>query len=257
MISIITPVLNGAKTIERTLKALSVQKADFEHIVQDGGSTDGTQDIVRQYSRIYPVRLCDEKDTGHFDALQRGMTKARGDVLAWINADDFYHPWTLATVQRVLAEHRDVHWITGIPAWYFEETGVSMVATSAQVYPRSWIRRGWFTKNRLGVLQQESMFWRRWLWERSAPEDILRQYRYAAEFHLWKRFAEHAELRTVAAVLACFTISSSQISRKFAEAYARECGLADAGERRPWAGRIALRLWSQCRLGRVIRPVAH
>lgn len=254
MISIVTPVLNGAKTIERTLRVLAAQTVDFEHIIQDGGSTDGTREIIEHYARKYPIRHIVEKDSSIFDGIARGMAKARGDILAWINADDFYQPWTLATVDKVFRTHRDAHWITGIPSWYFEQERISMSAGSVPVYPRSWIAKGWFTRNRLGTLQQESMFWRRWLWETAAPQDLMARYRHAAEYHLWRRFAQHAELRTVAAFLACFTISPHQNSRKFAEDYARECGLANASERRSWLGRVALRLHSLARQDRILHP---
>ncbi|MSU35321.1 MAG: glycosyltransferase [Pedosphaera sp.] len=256
MISIVTPVLNGARTIERTLRAMSTQQADFEHIVQDGGSTDGTLEILKRYATQYPLRIFQEKDTGLYDAINRGMNRARGDVLGWINADDFHLPWTLATVQSVLDRNRSVHWITGIPSWYFEDTGLSVTASAAPVFPRSWIAAGWFANGRLGALQQESMFWRRWLWEKAAPTDLMTRYRYAADFHLWKRFAQHADLRTVSSVLSCFTLSSDQISTRFLREYQSECGIPSTRiERALWA-RLVTRLTSIIQFRQVLKPCA-
>jgi glycosyltransferase involved in cell wall biosynthesis len=126
LISLVTPVLNGAATIERTLKSVCVQQGDFEHIVVDGGSTDATPEIVEQYQRIYPVRLVRKPDRSLYEGVWNGMQGARGDVLAYLNADDIYLPWTFGTVRSVMKYRPEVQWLTGIPSWYFENTGASM-----------------------------------------------------------------------------------------------------------------------------------
>lgn len=227
LISIVTPVLNGAKTIDRTLKALSVQKADFEHIVMDGGSKDATEEIVRGYEGRYPVQWHTKPDRSIYDGLWNGTLRTSGDIMGMINADDFYLPWTLAIVQRVFTEHPDVDWVTGIPSWYFEDSGLQFTSGIAPVYLRSFIQKGWYTSNRLGFLQQESMFWRRSLWEKekSEIERMVGQYRLGMDYHMWKLFARHAELRTVSSVLACFTISSGQATAQQGAKYLSECGL--------------------------------
>lgn len=258
LISVVTPVLNGAKTIERTLKSLESQKASYEHVVMDGGSKDETEAIVRRFESRYPVRFLQQPDKSVFEGMWNGMERARGDIMGTIFADDFYLPWTLATVERVFAEHPEVDWLTGVPSWYFEDSGLQVTAPYAPVYSRSRILAGWQGSHRLGFLQQESIFWRRSLWEREKPEieKLLKTFRYAADYHLWRRFALHAQLHTVSSVLACFTISSNQVSGKFMGKYLEECGInrATFDISRFW------KLWNRIsafiHFRRVLRPCA-
>ena len=82
-ISIVTPVLNGAKTIERTLQSLSVQRADFEHIVMDGGSKDDTEVIVRSYENKYPVQWHSQPDKSIYEGVWNGMQRTGFPWSAW------------------------------------------------------------------------------------------------------------------------------------------------------------------------------
>lgn len=254
LISVVTPVRNGAKTIARTLASISVQQAKFEHIVVDGGSTDETVDIVESYRSVYPVTLVRKADRSMYEGVWNGMQVARGDVLCYLNADDVYLPWTLATVSSVLDTSRGIDWITGIPSWMRLETGIGSTMSYAPVYPRKWIRRGWYTDAHLGFLQQESMFWSRRLWERANPGDIFSQYRLAADFHLWKRFSTIAELNTVACALGCFVVSDQQASRIRRDTYLDECGIPKNLQRpRRWTS-IVNRLVSNVLAKRVLLP---
>ena len=242
LISVVTPVLNGARTIARTLDSIAAQKGEFEHIVMDAGSKDATESIVQTYLGRYPVQWHQKKDRSLYEGVWNGMQHARGDVLCYINADDQYLPWTLATVRAVFERNPDVEWITGVPGLLNESTGVGQLTPVIPIFPRSWIRRGWYSPGGMGGLQQESMFWRRSLWERSNPSEILLKYRLAADFNLWRRFAEHAELRTVNSLLASFTVSDGQLSWKQRDEYLRECGLRpDQNRRRTWM-RLASRM---------------
>ncbi|REL36563.1 glycosyltransferase family 2 protein [Thalassotalea euphylliae] len=87
-VTVVTPVLNGAKTIERCIRSVQNQSyVDIEHIVIDGDSTDGTQCIVNKMG----VRLISELDAGIYDAFNKGIAAASGDVIHILNADDYYH----------------------------------------------------------------------------------------------------------------------------------------------------------------------
>ncbi len=256
LISVVTPVLNGARTIARTLDSIAVQKGDFEHIVMDAGSKDATESIVRSYMGRHPLQWHSKTDRCLPEGVWNGMQHTRGDILCYINADDQYLPWTLATVRAVFEKYPEVEWITGVPNLYSEDTGVSELAPVIPIYPRNWIRRGWFSTGCMGCLQQESMFWRRSLWERSRPEEILLKYQDAGDFNLWRRFAETAELRTINAVLAAFTVSSGQLSWVRREKYLKESGLKPNQTTRPRWARIALRLACILGQGRVLRVPA-
>ena len=91
-ISVITVVYNAKDTIERTIKSVIAQLYDnYEYIIIDGGSTDGTLDIIEKY-RDKISYFISESDEGIYDAMNKGVLKATGDYVAFINADDWYEP---------------------------------------------------------------------------------------------------------------------------------------------------------------------
>lgn len=94
MISIITPVYNGEKYIEACIKVIIDQNCpDVEHIIVDGASTDKTVDIIKLYADIYPhIRWISEKDKGQSDAMNKGIAMAKGEIISFLNVDDFYQP---------------------------------------------------------------------------------------------------------------------------------------------------------------------
>lgn len=90
-ISIITPSYNSSKTISRTIDSIIFQEyKDIEYIVVDGGSIDGTQDIVLEYKDKLNIKLISEKDNGIYDAMNKGIKLATGDIVGILNSDDFY-----------------------------------------------------------------------------------------------------------------------------------------------------------------------
>jgi len=90
LVSIITPVLNGHSTIEDAIKAVLRQShKEIEHIVIDGGSTDGTVDIIRSYGNKI-AKFISEPDNGIYDAMNKGIKNSTGDVIGTLNSDDFY-----------------------------------------------------------------------------------------------------------------------------------------------------------------------
>ncbi|PPS44225.1 glycosyltransferase family 2 protein [Chroococcidiopsis sp. TS-821] len=103
MISVITPVYNGAKYIENCLKVVIEQNcSDLEHIIVDGGSTDATVDIIKKYAQEYShIRWLSEKDRGQSDAMNKGIHMAKGNIIAILNVDDFYEPNVLNRVSAI------------------------------------------------------------------------------------------------------------------------------------------------------------
>ncbi|MFC1462382.1 glycosyltransferase family 2 protein [Verrucomicrobiota bacterium] len=97
-ISVVTPSLNQGPFIERTIRSVLDQEGEFdlEYTVMDGGSTDGTIDILRKYEDRLTWRS--EKDDGQSDAVNKGWLAAKGEVLGWLNSDDTYEPGALAAV---------------------------------------------------------------------------------------------------------------------------------------------------------------
>ena len=111
-ISIVTPSLNQGEFIERTIRSVLSQKGDFEleHIIVDGGSTDGTLNIVRKYEDR--LTLISGRDRGQSDAINKGFGMASGDILAWLNSDDTYEPGALSEVAERYRKH-EFEWCFG------------------------------------------------------------------------------------------------------------------------------------------------
>jgi glycosyltransferase involved in cell wall biosynthesis len=98
LISIITPSLNRVQYVEDAIRSVLEQKyPDVEHIVVDGGSTDGTRESLIKYPHL---RLSSEPDRGMYDAINKGLEKARGEVVGFLNTDDMYAPGCLEKVAR-------------------------------------------------------------------------------------------------------------------------------------------------------------
>jgi glycosyltransferase involved in cell wall biosynthesis len=110
-ITVVTPCLNARDTIEQTLA--SVRTQDYprvEHVVVDGGSTDGTLEILE---RAEGIRYVSEPDRGLAHALNKGIGMATGDVIGTLNADDVYLPGAVARIGEVFSDHPDAVWATG------------------------------------------------------------------------------------------------------------------------------------------------
>lgn len=99
-LSIITPVFNGIRFIESCiLNVIDQNCPDAEHIIIDGGSTDGTVEFIKHYAGLYGhIQWISEKDRGQSDAMNKGIQMARGDILGFINVDDFYEPNVLGRI---------------------------------------------------------------------------------------------------------------------------------------------------------------
>jgi len=102
-ISVITPSLNSGEFIEDAILSVAQQQGvRVEHIVQDSLSTDNTRQILRRYQKL---RWQWESDSGQSDAINRGFLRATGDLVGWLNADDYYLPDGLQAIARAAAEH--------------------------------------------------------------------------------------------------------------------------------------------------------
>jgi glycosyltransferase involved in cell wall biosynthesis len=110
MISIITPSFNQGAYIEQTIRSVLRQNyRPVEHIVVDGGSTDGTVDILRRYPHLTWIS---ETDRGQADALNKGFALARGDIVGWLNSDDYYREDIFGSVAAHFRA-TGAHWVVG------------------------------------------------------------------------------------------------------------------------------------------------
>jgi glycosyltransferase involved in cell wall biosynthesis len=112
-VSIVTPSLNQAQFIERSIQSVLAQQwRPLEHIVFDGGSTDGTLDILKKYNG--QLRWVSEPDKGQSDAVNKGVRTATGDVIGWLNSDDIYYPGAVKLAVEFLAAHPELDAVYGM-----------------------------------------------------------------------------------------------------------------------------------------------
>lgn len=201
-ISIVTACFNMDQYIEQTICSILGQGyPNLEYIMVDGASTDGTVDIINRYSDNIDV-VISEPDDGQYHAIQKGLEKSTGDIMAWLNADDMYYPWTFSVVGEIFDNFPDIDWVIGLPTHLNERGQCIRVSSHVPVYPQEYIRNGWFRSYLASHLQQESMFWRRGLWEKVGCLDL--NCKYAADFKLWTEFAKHTDMVSVSVPLAAF-----------------------------------------------------
>jgi len=111
LVSIITPSLNAGRFIERALRSVTDQDyGHVEHVVVDGGSTDGTMDILARNPR---VRVISAPGSGQTEAINRGISVASGEIIGWLNSDDFYLPGALAAVVHAFERDDSVDVVYG------------------------------------------------------------------------------------------------------------------------------------------------
>src|SRR5215469_3326248 len=180
-ISLITPVFNSAKYIEQTFHSVFAQNyPNLEYFVVDGGSTDGTLDIIRKYEAQITAWIS-EPDKGMYDALNKGFARTTGEIMGWISATDLLRPGGLLVVGAVFRDLPGVEWISGRPSWFKED------GTLIGDAPPPRMSRYRFLAGANRYLQQESTYWRRSLWERAGGR-VDSSRRNAADFDLWVRF---------------------------------------------------------------------
>jgi len=138
--------------------------------------------------------------------------------MGWLNSDDISLPWTLSTVGQIFSRFPDIDWIMGLPTTM--SGGAVLRTRQCVAMPASLIRAGCYSIPPFGVIQQESTFWRRRLWEECGP--LKEQWTRAADFALWVDFASRAELVTCEAILGGFTRTGRNRSVIYANEYLRE-----------------------------------
>jgi glycosyltransferase involved in cell wall biosynthesis len=211
-ITLVTPVFNGARFLVQTLESIRAQKyANLEYIVCDGGSTDGTLEILNAHRDLI-TRLIVEKDKGMYDALTKGFAKATGDILGWIGSDDLLMPWCLRCVGEYMQSHPETQWVTGVPSRFDGEGRQVWLQPVIPYYRRSWINRRWYSPIGLGIIQQESTFFRRQLYEAAGGLAKCDWMKNAGDFDLWCRFAEHADLHQLGICIAGYRLHGNNLT---------------------------------------------
>jgi glycosyltransferase involved in cell wall biosynthesis len=193
LVSIITPAYNGAKYVEQML--LSVLNQDYPHIefiFMDGGSTDGTLEIVKRYEpRIHWESA---PDSGQADAINQGFRRSTGEIMGWLNTDDLLTDGAISTVVDHFMQNPDVSFLYG-DALAIDERNRSYGV-------RAHVRQTNFEElvGKGDYIVQPAAFWRRELWNQVGELDA--NLRYALDYEYWMRAAKHYKLRYIPVCLA-------------------------------------------------------
>ena len=141
-ISIVTTCLNASRFIEDTIRSvLSQNYPDLEYVIVDGGSTDGTTEIIEKYTDRMAHWEC-RPGCSHYDGINIGLSRTTGDVLGWINADDLYTPWALQTVGAVFRDLPEVEWITSGYPLTWDTSGLAVHCSRSFGWTHEWFKRG-------------------------------------------------------------------------------------------------------------------
>lgn len=226
-ITIITPSYNQVAYLETTIRSVIDQDYPaLRFIIMDGGSTDGSVEIIRRYADKLAYWVS-EKDGGQSDAINKGFQQALGtaapdEIMTWLNSDDILLPGALKRVGEVFAQYPQIEWLTGQPA-NLDAAGQQLKLGRLKTgRSRDLIRRGWYHGRGLGFIRQEGTFWRRSLWDKIGG--INSNLHYAMDFDLWRRMAIHVPLVTVDQHLAAFRTQPQQKTSAI-EKYYTEAGV--------------------------------
>lgn len=224
-ISIVTTVLNGAPTLSQALHSVSTQShQDWEHIIVDAGSIDGSYEIAKRAAdKDKRVQTFQRPGETMYRSILWGLDKATGDYLSWLNADDIYTQWAFAALADFAKTETDPDWISGLPGCW-DEHGVLHYVRPEGWRPQSLIKAGWFHKDLLGFIQQESIFFSRDLYRSlsSTERDKIAHTTLAGDFILWKSFAERSQLTVMPTVLGGFRRHGANRSIVGIDTYMRE-----------------------------------
>ncbi|RQW82095.1 MAG: glycosyltransferase [Geobacter sp.] len=213
--SIITITLNSRKYLEETLTSvLSQDYQNLEYIFVDGGSTDGTLEIIKKHSENDPrIRWSSEPDRGISDAMNKGVAMATGNVIAHLHSDDSYSDTgVLSFVADQFSSRPDALWLTG-GEQIVDETGKVL----REIPVRSYSYRKLIRSN---FILHAATFVRRTSFHEAGGFSVSRKY--AMDYDLWLRLGALGSPITVDKILACFrfhggSLSTAETEKAFAE----------------------------------------
>lgn len=225
-ISVVTPSYNCKGLISHTIESVLGQHyPNLEYIIIDGGSTDGTADVISQYAEQLAY-WHSQKDGGQYDAINQGFAKSTGEIMCWLNADDMFLPNSLFVVAEIFAQLKSVDWISSLQPASWDANGYLAHIASLPGFSKQAFMDGLYlpTTTKKGYwLQQESTFWRRSLWEKAGS--AIPNYNLAGDFALWCQFYEFAELTGVTYPLGGFRMITGQRSEDYKN-YLKEAKVA-------------------------------
>lgn len=214
LVSIVTAVRNGEKYLERTIQSVLCQThGKTELIVIDGGSKDATLDIIRKYENRISYWIS-EPDNGMYDAINKGIKKANGAYLAYLNSDDVYNPDTVAAALEVFKANSDTSMIYGDCDFIDGEDKFLYRYRYPDFDWNKFVALNWMS------IPQPTVFWKREIHEKCGYLDP--SYKMVGDFEFFSRVGKEFKIMHVRKPLARFRIHGESLSAKGAETNRQE-----------------------------------
>ena len=210
--SVITPSFNQAAYLKQTMDSvLSQHIPGIEYVVMDGGSTDGSADLIRSYADRLAA-WCSEKDRGQADAVNKGAACTTGEVIGWLNSDDLYLPGAAQKALDYLAAHPDVDAVYG-DVLSIDGEGKLMNVMRFDQYSAEDLMS-------FRVISQPGVFFRRSAWVRAGGLDL--SYSYLLDHHLWLRMIAGGKFAYLPEPLAAARFHAEAKNRAHAGDFGKE-----------------------------------
>ena len=202
-ISVVTPSYNQAQFIESTIRSVLEQSYPLvEYIIIDGGSTDGSLEIIKNYQHRL-TSWCSEPDQGQADAIRKGFERATGDILCWLNSDDLFLPGALAAAAEYFQTHTEVEALScGSITIDSDGQIVSVGRCAYSLGVRATFHR--FLCYGQGGVAQCATFWRRSAYD--AVGGIDSRYHFIMDLDLFTRLAMRRRFGNLRKLVACYRI---------------------------------------------------
>lgn len=193
LVTVVTPCLNRAAFLTDVVLSVARQSYErIEHVIVDGGSSDGTQDLLAELEKDYGFRWVSEPDNGMYDAINKGLALSRGEILAYLNTDDLYLPWTVEVAVRAFAENPGAGLLYGDMVIVEERSGGVALA----LYPAFDVG----VLGRSAFLGQPTVFFRRSVYTQLGGFD--QSLRFVADCDYWLRAGSSFSTHKVDEILA-------------------------------------------------------
>ncbi len=234
-ISIVTPSYNQCRFLRLAIESVLSQEGDFdlEMLVMDGGSTDGSVELLRSIRDPRLVWLS-ERDNGQADALCKGFSRAGGDVVGWLNSDDLYTPGALSAVVEGFVQRLEAQWLIG-RCQIIDAEGREIQRWITQYKDRRLLKYSFARLVQENFICQMSVFWRRAFGRQIGEPDVTLQH--AMDYDLWLRMAKLNDPRIVDRVLSQFRWhGDSKTNTVTRDRFREHCAVARRHARKhPWS----------------------
>jgi glycosyltransferase involved in cell wall biosynthesis len=212
-VSIVTPSYNQGEVLEETIRSVLLQGyPDLEYVVIDGGSTDESVDIIRQYSPWISWWIS-ERDRGQTDALNKGFARSHGDIVTWLNSDDLYVPGAVGRAVDACLSHPRAGLVYGDCDLIDRQGQIRKRITPLPFHRADVLRVA-------PPITQPASFMRRFAWRRAGP--LRTDYEYCMDIDLFVSIAERFDMIYVPDVWARFRLHDTSKTSRGPDPFTRE-----------------------------------